>query len=232
LPSESSTARFTNTETTFSPSAVSNLELWVHTGAGLPPSLAVDHWEDQSPNDRDLFIEFGARQPLLIRDELNGFPVVRLDGMDDLLNFPRMSTIRTVFWVVRESTGAVSGTRMMLGDCCSAHFLGGADSIWDSAASNNVKNGSTYVNGALVDGLNTARPTATSTITLVTTGAVTADRFSADRTAFDTSWHGDLVELIVFGRALSETERRDVEAYLNGRYCLWAPLPESCQVAP
>jgi len=232
LPSGSTTARFTDTDTTFSPSAVTGLEIWVHTGAGLPPSLAVDRWEDQSPNGRDLLTLNGARQPLLIRDELNGFPTLRLDGVDDLMSFTRLTNIRTVFWVLRESASAGSGTRMMLGDCCTSSFLGGTDSLWDNAAANSVKNGSTFLNGALVDGLNTPRPKAMSVVSLVTTGNVSGDRFSANGSAFDTSWFGDVVELIIYSRALTDAERQDVEAYLNGRYCLWAPLPATCLVTP
>ena len=56
-------------------------------------------------------------------------------------------------------------------------------------------------------------------LSLVTTGPVTADAFSRDRTS-GRSWWGDLGELVIYDRALSDSEVRSVEQYLAGRHGL------------
>ena len=56
-----------------------------------------------------------------------------------------------------------------------------------------------------------------SVISVVTTGNTSADRFSSDR-VYGRYWWGDLAELVVYDRALSAAEVRQVEDYLNGRY--------------
>jgi hypothetical protein len=60
-------------------------------------------------------------------------------------------------------------------------------------------------------------------VSLVTTANVAANRFGAAMSA--TPWWGDLAELIVYDRALTEDEVRAVEDYLNARYQLFTRLP-------
>ncbi len=60
-------------------------------------------------------------------------------------------------------------------------------------------------------------------VSLVTTGNATANRFGA--AAWSTPWHGELAELIIYDRALSEDEVRQVEDYLNARYQLFIRVP-------
>jgi hypothetical protein len=65
----------------------------------------------------------------------------------------------------------------------------------------------------------------------VTAGNLYASQFSADRSSLNTSWHGDLAELIIYNRSLSASERQQVEDYLNSRYCFWLDL-ETCPFTP
>jgi hypothetical protein len=212
------------------PSALSGLQLWVHGGAGLPASSYVDRWSDQSGNGNDLVQSNGLNTPAVIPDAQNGLPVVRFDGTDDFLSFTRIGTIRTVFWVLRDAS-TETGVRFLLGDSGYNYFSGGEDSLWHANVHGYVRNGSTWLNGVAVDGTQTQRPQQMSIVSLVTTGNVIADRFSQNGANVGTSWNGDLAELIIYDRVLTDPEREDVENYLNERYCFWLSEP-TCSAVP
>jgi hypothetical protein len=223
------TAGFT-ADTDVQPRAIAGLKLWWRSDAGLP-SGAADYWEDQSGQGNHGSQMSSASIPSLVPNVANGLPVLRFDGTNDVLNFTtRLTGIRTVFWVISESSSAsVASWRPLLGDATVFDFLGGFGApgkIWDPTfAHANVRTGQTYLNGQPVSGTTTDRPRTLSLISLVTAGPVTAGNFAIDRNIAGRGWWGDLVELIVYDRALSDAERKVVESYLNGRYNLYPAVP-------
>ena len=136
-----------------------------------------------------------------------------------------LSTVRTVFWVVRDGSFD-EGARPLLGrnpvaDALPTDFSGGLSTLWDPAlTSSAILVGETFVGGIRVDGVSTPRPRVTSVLSLVTAGDVTAENFSHDRGLSGRYWTGELAELIVYERALTEAERNAVEQYLGARYGL------------
>ena len=60
----------------------------------------------------------GTAAPRLVRDGANGLPVLRFDGGDTVRFTTRLTTIRTVFWVVStaEVAGGSNASRSLLGD--------------------------------------------------------------------------------------------------------------------
>jgi hypothetical protein len=89
--------------------------------------------------------------------------------------------------------------------------------IWSGSASASVTGGQTFLNGVAVNGQTTPRPQSMSVISLVATGNVTSDNFGSYRGA-QNFWWGDLAEMIIYDRALSTSERQQVEAYLKAKY--------------
>jgi hypothetical protein len=162
---------------------------------------------------------------VLVANAAGSRPALRFDGTNDFMDFTtRLTTIRTVFWVVKE-TATTNGYRLLLGDPTLFHFHSGANrQIWDSNAHTNIHNGVTRLNGPAVNGTTTNRPTSPGVISVVTNGPVTAANFSADRTN-GRHWQGDLAELIVYDVALSPTDRRAVEEYLAARYGITLSAP-------
>ena len=97
--------------------------------------------------------------------------------------------------------------------------MGAPGTLWDANDSTRVKGGLTTLNGVVVPGLTTPRPTSLSVISLVTTGNMSAQKFGE---AFaSVPWLGDLAELIVYEDALLEADRLAVEDYLNAKYGLF-----------
>jgi hypothetical protein len=215
----------------FTPTDLTGLQLWVHGSAGLPASRYIDLWADQSGNENDLVQANGLRAPIRASNAQNGLPGVRFDGANDYLDFDRITTIRTVFWVLRDAS-TEPGVRYLLGDSNYNYFTGGEDSLWATNVHGNIRNGQTRLNSMLlVDPSSTPRPQQVSMLSLITTGSVYANRFSQYGGVVGTSWNGDLLELIIYDRALTDTQRQDVENYLNERYCFWLSEP-TCSAVP
>jgi hypothetical protein len=220
VPSPVSTARFLDTTTPL-PLLIPGLNLWVKADEGVAgDGTSIFEWADQSGNANHLVQSVVANQPQLVTGEANGLPIVRFDGAGDWLAFTtRLTTIRTVFWVIRASPSATPGYRFLLGDASSYDFCSGETTkLWSGTyASPLVRNGETRLNGAPENGLTADRPAALSVISLVTTGNVRADAMSRDRT-LGRSWWGDLAELLIYDRPLTAAEVRQIEEYLAGRY--------------
>ena len=201
---------------------IPGLVLWVNADAILDMTNGgtVDTWHDLSGNANDLERHIGT--PVYMTNAVNGRPVVRFDGNDNnYYDFDRISDIRTVIWVVREDAAA-SGSRFLLGDDATYHFHRGADPdnyIWHSGnAAAAIRNGSTYVNGIVVNGTATAMPTNISIIALQTAGNVEANRLSRDRNQAGRNWQGDVAELLIYNRVLTDVEMDEVGSHLAQKY--------------
>jgi hypothetical protein len=223
LESATAVAGFTR-EAEATQKRITGLRLWWRADAGVPGGEG-DHWEDQSGLGNHGTQTNGAAVPRLVPNVVNGLPVMRFDGGDTVRFTTRLTAVRTVFWVV--STAEVSGGSpanrgLLADDGASYAWRGGYGSpgtIWDPSSSAAVKDGLTSVNGVAVAGTTTPRPTSLSVVSVVTTGNSSAVKFGESYNA--APWLGDLAELIVYDRALTEAERKQVEDYLNAKYRLF-----------
>jgi hypothetical protein len=86
------------------------LQLWLKADAGVTlKDSTVSRWADQSGNGNDALQQDVPRRPLLVKNGLNGKPVIRFDGFDDRLGLTgstRMSQI-SLFIVLKVDSGAV-----------------------------------------------------------------------------------------------------------------------------
>jgi hypothetical protein len=214
-----------------SPDDVSDLALWLRADAGLTVDAhnRVTAWRDQSANDNHAASLSLSQAPALVPESVHGMPAVRFDGKDDTVLFTTpVNAVRTVFWVVRDGSFE-KGARPLLGrdpvpDAPPTDFSGGLSALWDAElTSPAILAGETFLGGTPVDGLSTPRPRLMSVLSLVTTGDVSAENFSHDRGLSGRYWEGELAELIVYERALTEAERAAVEQYLSVRYDLGSP---------
>jgi autotransporter-associated beta strand protein len=202
-----------------SPDSLSGLALWLKADAlSLTDGATLNTWTDSSANARHATLAQGA--PTFETNELNGKPVVRfpING-ESSLNFPTLTNIRTVFWVVKETAVA---QRFLLGDDNTYHFHRGmAGMLWDPTyASANVRNGTTKLNGTSVNGTATALGSGWKLLSVVTAGNVEASRLSRDRSIAGRSWDGDVAEVIIYDRALTANEELLVGGYLAQKYNL------------
>jgi hypothetical protein len=84
------------------------LRIWLDAGTGVTTnsSAQISQWSDQSGNTNHATQSTSSQQPLLIMAALNGRPVVRFDGTNDLLNLQRYTASNnfSVFTVLKASS--------------------------------------------------------------------------------------------------------------------------------
>jgi autotransporter-associated beta strand protein len=205
---------------TAAPNSLSGLSLWLKADAitGLTDGATLTTWNDSSTNARNATVLAGT--PTFETSELNGQPVVRFSANGETsLQFPSLNTIRTVFWVVKETT---PGAHFLLGDDNTYHFHRGASgNLWDASyCSGNVRNGSTKLNGTTVNGTTTPLGNGWKLVSVVTAGNCEASRIAKDRNIAARSWDGDIAEIIIYDRALSANEEQLIGGYLSQKYAL------------
>ena len=214
------------------------LAFWADTSqlSGLTNGQQVDTWADMSGKANHALRQSGssAGYPKYVSNGLNGKPVMRFNSanssLGDYFKFNRISTIRTVFWVMKENA-ALSDGHFLLGDDSAYGFHRSTANgpLWDgSYASASILGGTTKLMGISVNGTTTALPAGQfQIISLVTTGNVQANQICQDR-SFHGSWQGDIAEIIIYTNALSASEEALVNTYLANKYS----LSESTNTAP
>ena len=217
-----------------------NLQLWLKADAGVTKdgSNNVSTWSDQSGNAHHADQSTSASQPLWVDNVLNGKPVIRFDGNSDLMTTDITGPGGTefTFFVVAKS----NGQRIISYNDGSDYVLysypapnnfiisndGGAYGGLNSGTNNpvafqvscaryiaNTANGmQTFVNGALLaqrTSANIVLPTVPLQLGSYPGGGATE------------LINGDVAEIIVYNRSLTDIEREQVENYLTQKY----PLP-------
>ena len=219
---------------------VNGLQLWLRADLGITVDAngAVSAWTDQvggsvaSQSDP-------ASQPLLQSADLNGMPAVRFDGSNGFLNssFVGMGGQELTFFVVAKGTQyqsllrfqpAGSGNYLIYPWYTSQFFIDSADGGTGAGVACGLVNGqwnigavtykagdrvATYRNGELV------ASRAAGTAALPSGLGLTIGRYLAGGEFLQ----ADLAEVLIYNRALSDTEREAVEHLLNEKYAVIAP---------
>ena len=225
------------------PPVTSGLVLALDASAltGLSDGQQVSTWTDTSGQANHAIRQSGSSTgyPKYVANGINSVPVLRFNSSGgntgDSFSFTRITTIRSVFWVVKENAGTSDG-HFLLGDNSSYDFHRKSANgfIWDSGyASANIRGGVTKLMGTAIDGTSTSLPAGSfQLISLVTTGNVNANQITQDR-VYHGSWQGDIAEILIYNRALTTAEEGSVGSYLTQKYQLattYAPLNLSVNV--
>jgi len=90
------------------------LKLWLKSDAGVTLNGSnVSKWSDLSGNGNDCIQGTTVSQPLLVANQLNGYPVLRFDGINDFMTFASGFmynwTDVTLLFVIKPTMGSNSG---------------------------------------------------------------------------------------------------------------------------
>jgi len=231
------------------------LQLWLRADAGVKLSgSAVAAWVDQSATGNSAVQDKPAAQPLWVSNAQAGRPALRFDGANHFFQLPDgFSDFRlglTVFVVARPAAGGTWSRFIDLdiGPTCDNIVFGrkdGSDRLGFWIYANSQTKGRVEAPGAVV-----ADQVQSFSALLAPGGHVTLFRNGAAIGAGDTSaprsivrkpnlllkstsggseslFNGDLFEVLLYNRALSETERSFVEAYFYAKYFDPATPPAS-----
>jgi concanavalin A-like lectin/glucanase superfamily protein len=226
----------------------SGLKLWLKADAGVTSSGgSVSRWADQSGSGTDATQATASSQPSLIANAVNGRPGLRFDGVDDFLNFTlpvNGLTGMSMFMVSSNSSDRNGGTvsraenaPLFWGETSSwgtvylspfqtnvkFRFGTGQTNNWPSytrpasigsafSRTSAIHNGSTDI--LYVDGQEVLREGGKLSSIAKVKDTATVGRGFWDNTYFP----GTIAEVLVYNRALSDSERQGLDQYLQGRY--------------
>ncbi len=217
-------------EVGFLPTDIATLELWVAADRGL--SLAdgnpVANWPDQSGNGNDLIQGVAANRPTFRTAVLNGLPIIRGDGINDLLavNYALVQPVNlfivaeynvfNAFDTLHDGNAALRGRLYAIGVNQMRLHAGVGLTTGAIPLITSFRLYSCTINGATSeirqDGVQQAAGNAGG----VAPGGTTlfADGGGANHA------NADIAEAIVYSSVLSVTDRDLVETYLADKYGL------------
>lgn len=236
----------------FHPNYIDGLTVWLdpeYIASTYSDGQAIPIWSDRSGYAYNAQQGTVSRQPLLKTNQINGRPVVRFDGSDDFMDIDGPSIDRqncTVF-VVFKPTSASNSSRTLLamtdGDTSVRYAgIGGSgvqqNAMWtaeeDTVLTTTVDSPNEWAffsilgtpeylqvwkNGTFSGFANHTNPgTEDTTLRL-------GNYFSGS-----VYFQGDVAEIVIFNRKLTDEERTDMELYFRYRYHLaWNPSGKQYQ---
>jgi hypothetical protein len=92
----------------FTPTDLANQQLWLSSDLGITQAGGfISSWTDQSAKANHAVQASAPFMPQFVATEplLNGKPTVKLDGADDFLQFNEIANSRSIFIVLKHTTG-------------------------------------------------------------------------------------------------------------------------------
>ncbi|MCE9596654.1 MAG: LamG domain-containing protein [Spirochaetia bacterium] len=217
----------------------SSINLHLSSTSVVVSGNSVTTWTDTGPLALDLPMDTGG--PTLLGNQLNGLPVVRFPADGSVVGLRRTSgspfnNTFTFFAVLRPGAGALGGSILSAGNGCFS--TPGNLTIYLTAAKqlvlDKMSDGNVFVstatfptnvpNSAIIIANN---PGATQWFLNGTQdGTVGSDIFTATPTIFvgtgcntgTGNFDGDIAELIMYSRAITDAERQSLECYAAAKY--------------
>ena len=180
--------------------------------------LKLANWADKAGMDHNATQTTVTKQPEIRSGQISGKPnlkVALFEGGNKSLNFDRITQIRTFFWVVSRSSGN-NESAIFYDTETNWISMSYGTTIWKDSTSAIITNGQNRLNGSAFSG-NGTFPTDLGIISTVTTDFAKAQALGK-RTANNNFFYGRIGEILVYDRALPETEIETVEAYLGSKW--------------
>jgi hypothetical protein len=219
------------------PRSIANLACWFAADriTGVSNGASLGTWSDLSGNGNDA-IQSGAPKPSYQTNVISGKPVVRFDGSNDYLKAASSSSLKPTA-VTMFVVGSLSGTGvhlpfMTFRDTVPSHRWAMTVDGGGSPQIRTIFNGTSYSAAATVTRFVSWACRSTDNIIygdnkLVVNSAdiATITYGTGDGLYIGTSnagdfLQGDIAEIIVYGRALTDNEYGDVQLYLREKYGL------------
>jgi hypothetical protein len=207
------------------PTDISDLSLWLdasETSSLIQSDDAIIEWKDRSGKNNNFTNNNVSRRPKVISNALSGKPVIRFDGKDDYLSKDNANLVKeasTIIMVLKSNTvgrkifDTNGSSRMVAHDTKGIQMLGFNNpayttgtykivtSIYNGASNCVFVQGSSEVSGPM-GGL-------TNSGLLNVLGA---------RVNLTDAMDGDVAEVLIFSRALTDLQRKGIELYLQTKW--------------
>lgn len=218
------------------PNTIPNLDAWWKADSlALAEGATVSSWADSGPGGFTATQGTAAAQPTFRTGQINGLPVVRFDGVDDVLlsNASTSHTETTIFSVIKPtSTVGDRSIRVASGSGGITSTIRDGKPRMGSQDLVSLHTSTTTVSTTAFQVLACSYSDSTNTVAFHRNG--TADGSSTAVTASPTAGRttrigaepaggylvGDIAELIVYSRVLTSSERAEVHSYLQDKYAI------------
>ncbi|MEJ8817536.1 sensor histidine kinase [Lacibacter sp. H407] len=225
---------------------MNGLGLWLKTGSSVrTDGSKVLVWADESGNHHDAFV-VGESKPILVPNELNGFPVIRFNGKDNNMQtvpFVTFENKRGTLLIVFRLNGPSFTSGGGVSSLVSTYLGNGI--TWQLCASQYVY---IYYDGVGSEGMPLATVamkqwevgslmrTNDSSITIYRRGdpkikvPITNNQPDTNPVKIGSNGrlevlNGDIAEIILYNRALDQEEFAAVNEYLATKYQIKQPAP-------
>jgi hypothetical protein len=205
----------------------------------------VTSWNDQSGNNNNANQPTTGQQPIVVNNAINGKPVVRFDGSNDWLKIDETllndtTSQGSVFVISRAnlssiSTQATISTRPNSGSngftyrynsdgtlLENWYFHTGSSPVIKNPISNNQYNLQSFLrNGnSIRSGVGGNYQPATTISNFTPSGIGVGTYIGSENEGTESRLNGDIAEILVYDRELSQTELSQVNCYLAGKYAV------------
>ena len=218
------------------PTDITGCTLWLDAGQGITKDINdyVSVWADQSGNGYNASQETGTYQPLWSGNTLNGNPVIRFDGSDDVLktNSFTINNEYTYFavWITTGTFDALCSQESGTYGYYNYIQYYQPNGVYGGCGEGNVIYAKptfpTYIITSFTAKSNEAKiwengiyKSQNSVYTILTTNAV----FDIGRRGamYPQYLHGNVAEIIIYNQILDTSDRQTVETYLNAKYAIY-----------
>ena len=229
-----------------------NLSCWLCANAGVTMngSNYVSNWADQSGNGHNATQSTPSLQPLWVNAVVNGYPILRFDGVQSVLDLTNYGVLDNPFTVFAVYTKDAAGSLSLLSespneyggisisgrtDTTLAIILGG----WgDYTVDVPAYNGPSFVVDSFMDSTSgeaiwrNGMQLSSGSYNIYMQGIESSGPILIGENVGGPYWlDGDLAEMLVYNTALSDTNRQAVEQYLLAKYNLQSTVSPPLFVA-
>lgn len=221
-----------------------DMALWLRADSlGLLTNGAgVASWPDWSGFNNDATQPNISLQPVLIVSDVNGQPAVRFDGTNDFLSLPNFLSSASegelfIVWKAASANPGVSRGGLLLGPTGSQYPAADGSIIEDFGTATPVDipkplqplNQFNLYEVSANENSWMARLNGTTLYASNNTGFAASSLPLIGQSGFP--FAGDIAEIIVFTRVLSDDERQVVATYLNARYAFVSAITQPVQLS-
>lgn len=255
-----STADFSKvTLLTSVPQRSANMALWLRSDVGVTynGSNQVSKWIDQSGNGNHALQSTSSNQPTISTNAINGLPALSFNGTSQYLQllsgFANFTSGASIFVVVNPTSTASDARFIELGTAANTNTIslqrysttaGPGFYVYSGASGSSVvsTSGLTTSQYQLVEALHNGSNVATlyTNGTQIVQGAINSipniTRTGNIGTNYSHSGNfiqGQIAEVIVYNKILTDSERQTVESYIYGKYGIGsAPAAPTPVISP
>jgi hypothetical protein len=190
------------------------------TTAATTDNASVACWRDKSTQGNNASAAAAGNRPSLQLNEFNANPILRF-ASNDYLDFTNISDIRTVFIVNKSSATTY---QQVLGHTTSTDWFTNDATLLGASASSALRSGNWRFNRSdITDPQLYTQNGQYSLYSIESNANVEANHLASDRKTNNRNFVGDVAEVIIYDRVLTNTEKTNLENYLYDKWFSVAP---------